>query len=67
MNKQLDQIPVISALEYDNCYFLIHRAYADNFGKMEDKIKVYFNKSDFYKNKNYINESKTLKDEEKIK
>ena len=37
MNKQLEQCPVISAYEYDNCYFLIHRAYAHFFGKMEDK------------------------------
>jgi len=28
MNRQLEQCPVISAYEYDNCYFLIHRAYA---------------------------------------
>ena len=25
MNKQLEQCPVISAYEYDKCYFLIHR------------------------------------------
>ena len=28
MNKQLEQFPVISAYEYDKCYFLVHRAYA---------------------------------------
>ena len=40
MNKQLEQIPAISALEYDNCYFLIHRVYAHYFGKMDNKVNA---------------------------
>ena len=47
MNKQFEQCPVISALEYDNCYFLIHRAYAHFFGDMNSQRNVFFNKSQF--------------------
>ena len=63
MNKQFLQTPVITSSEYDNCYFLIHRAYAHFFGNMEDKnespkfkefnlnkIKEFLNKLNF---KNY--------------
>ena len=39
MNKQLEQCPVISAYEYDKCYFLIHRAYAHFFEDINDKSK----------------------------
>ena len=35
MNKHLIQCPVISAIEYDNCYFLIHTAYSFFFKKIE--------------------------------
>ncbi len=37
MNRQIQQTPVITASEYDKCYFLIHRAYAYFFGNMDDK------------------------------
>ena len=37
MDKQFIQTPVITSSEYDNCYFLIHRAYAYFFGNMDDK------------------------------
>ena len=47
-NKQLDQCPVISAYEYDNFYFLVHRAYAHFFGDINNKsIKSIFKKSNF--------------------
>ena len=65
MNKQLEQCPVISALEYDKCYFLIHRAYAHFFGKMEDNSNKYFTKQNFNIIKDYINNSKAIKDKEK--
>ena len=42
MKRQLEQNTVISALEYDNCYFLIHRACAHYFGNMDDKRYTHF-------------------------
>ena len=60
MNKQLEQIPVISALEYDNCYFLIHRTYAHYFGKMDDKINAIFKGTEFNKFQNYLEFSKCI-------
>ena len=49
MNKQFEQCHVISASEYDKCYFLIHRAYAHFFGNMVSEknttfIKKYYDK-----------------------
>ena len=61
MNKQLEQCPVISAYEYDKCYFLIHRAYAHFFGKMEDKKSLpVFEDSRFKKIKEFIEKSKFI-------
>ena len=61
MNKQLEQCPVISAYEYDKCYFLIHRAYAHFFGDMKDKkSQPIFEDSHFQKIKDYINNSKLI-------
>ena len=37
MDKQFFQCPVISATEYDKCYFLVHRAYSHFFGNINDK------------------------------
>ena len=37
MDKQIQQCPVITASEYDNCYFLVHRAYANFFKDINDK------------------------------
>ena len=65
MNKQLEQIPVISALEYDNYFFLIHRVYAHYFGKMDDKINEYFTESRFDKIKGYIYDLKNIKEQDK--
>ncbi len=56
MNKQLEQCPVISAYEYDYCYFLVHKAYAYFFRK--DKMDVYFTKFYFSKIQEYIMKSK---------
>ena len=64
MNKQLEQCPVISAYEYDKCYFLVHRAYAHFFGKMNDNSNKYFTKSNLNKIKEYINNSKTISSKE---
>ena len=38
MDKQLEQCPVISAYEYDKCYFLIHRTYAHFF---DEKYNIF--------------------------
>ena len=65
INKQLGQCPVISAYEYDKCYFLIHRAYAHFFGNMNDNSNKFFTKSNLNKIKEYINNSKAIKDSEK--
>ena len=66
MNKQLEQCPVISAYEYDNCYFLVHRAYAHFFGDMNNKgDKPKFTSSNFNIIKKYIEESQIIKDAQK--
>ena len=68
MNNQLEQCPVISAYEYDKCYFLVHRAYAHFFGKMEDKKSLpVFEESRFKKVKDFIEKSKLIDKGEKAK
>ena len=65
MDRQLEQCPVISAYEYDNCYFLIHRAYAHFFGDINDKnSKAEFTSSNYEKIKEYLENAK-LEEEEK--
>ena len=50
MDKQLIKCPVISAKEYDDCYFLIHKIYSFFFKNIEDKNiepsfkQIYFDK-----------------------
>ena len=39
MKSQFLQCPVITAEEYDRCYFLVHRAYSYFFGDMDDKYE----------------------------
>ena len=61
MNRQFEQCPVISAYEYDKCYFLVHRAYAHFFGDINDKNEnVVFKNSYFKIIKDYINNSKII-------
>ena len=61
MNKQLEQCPVITAYEYDKCYFLIHRAYAHFFGDMKDKkSQPVFEDSRLQKIKDYIKDSNLI-------
>ena len=66
MNKQLEQCPVISAYEYDNCYFLVHRAYAYFFGDMNDKKNYIFPESYYNKIKDYIIKSPLIEEKEKL-
>ena len=37
MDKQIQECPVITAEEYDKCYFLVHKAYSYFFGNFESK------------------------------
>ena len=53
MENQLEQCPVISAYEYDNCYFLVHRAYAHFF--RNDGQNITFTNDNFNKIQKYIN------------
>ena len=63
MNRQLEQCPVISAYEYDNCYFLVHRAYGHFF--RNDNKNVIFTQSYFNKIREYIIYSDVIKKEYK--
>ena len=66
MNKQLEQCPVISAYEYDKCYFLIHRAYAHFFKDINDiNYNVIFKNFNFNKIKDYIISSHIIKESDK--
>ena len=64
MDRQLEQCPIISAYEYDKCYFLIHRAYAHFFGDMNNKnSKAIFTSSNYDKIKDYMENAKLEKEE----
>ena len=66
MSKQLEQCPVISSYEYDNYYFLIHRAYAHFFDKIEDKKSLpVFEDSHFKNIKEYLEYPKIFGETEK--
>ena len=66
MNKQLQQCPVISAYEYDSCYFLVHRTYAHFFGEIDkDKNNVKFTSQYFDIIKAYINKLDIIDNKEK--
>ena len=50
MDKQLQQCPVITASEYDKCYFLVHKAYSHFFGDINNiKDKPEFGPQNFCK------------------
>ena len=61
MDKQYLQCPVISAIEYDKCYFLIHRAYSHFFGKIKD-----INEKPVFQVENYIKMLDELKKNNKF-
>ena len=63
MNKQLEQCPVISAYEYDNCYFLVHKAYAHFF--RTGLNNVIFTRYYFEKIQKYIYESEIIESKDK--
>ena len=39
MDKQLQQCPLISAYEYDNCYFIVHKVYSHFFGDINNNLE----------------------------
>jgi hypothetical protein len=41
MDKQIEDCPVITAEEYDKCYFLVHRAFSYFFGSFESKYNSF--------------------------
>ena len=43
MDRQVQECPVITAEEYDKCYFLVHRAYAYFFGNFKSKYHSFNN------------------------
>ena len=45
MDKQIQECPVITAKEYDKCYFLVHRAFAHFFGSFESKYNSFRNEN----------------------
>ena len=47
MNRQIDQCPVITAKEYDDCYFLVHKAYSFFFKEIGGFFQGFLDK--FYK------------------
>jgi len=50
MDKQIQQCPVITASEYDKCYFLVHKAYSHFFGDINNiKDKPEFGPQNFCK------------------
>ena len=65
MDKQFEQCPVISASEYDNCYFLIHRAYAHFFGNMISEENITFTKAQFNKIEKSIKDSPIIEEQYK--
>ena len=56
MDKQLQQCPLISAREYDRCYFLVHKIYSQFFGDMNNKFELpKFKTENFNKILEYLN------------
>lgn len=41
MENQIQECPVITAEEYDKCYFLIHRAFVYFFGDFKSKYNSF--------------------------
>ena len=63
-NKQLEQCPVISAYEYDNLYFLVHKAYA-HFFRNDAKYEI-FKDFNFKKIKEFIEQSEVIERKYKL-
>ena len=57
MNRQYEQTPVITASEYDNCYFLVHRAYSHFFSDINNRGEVsIFKKENFCKISDFLHQ-----------
>ena len=66
MNKQLQQCPLISSIEYDRCFYLVHKAYSHFFGEMfnENELPM-FNNENLNKILDYLNQFDFEKEEQK--
>ena len=66
MDKQIQECPLISALEYDRCYFLVHKVYSHFFGDINNKYEESkFRKENLNKIIEYLSELKFEKDSER--
>ena len=66
MDKQLQQCPLISAFEYDKCYFLVHKVYSHFFGNINSKNEEsMFKTENFDKILDYLNKFNFEKEKEK--
>ena len=67
MDKQFLQCPVITASEYDKCFYLVHKVYSHFFGNMNDKSeKPMFNTENFNELLEYLNQLDFQKEHEKM-
>ena len=68
MEHQIQQCPVITAIEYDKLYFIIHKAYSHFFGDINNiKEGPEFNENNLEKIMYYLQQNDTLKEEKNIK
>ena len=66
MDKQFQQCPLISAFEYDKCYFLVHKVYSHFFGNINSKNEEsMFKTENFDKILDYLNKFNFEKEKEK--
>ena len=67
MDKQLQQCPLITASQYDRCYFLVHKVYSHFFGNMDNKVeKPKFKTENLNKVIDYLNNLNFTEEKERI-
>lgn len=68
MESQFQQCPVISGIEYDKCYFVIHKAYSHFFEDINKTNQVpEFNEKNLEKIMYYLIQNGALKEEKNVK
>ena len=66
MDKQLEQCPVITAREYDRCYFLVHKVYSHFFGNINNNFELpKFKTENLNKILEYLNNFKFEKEKDR--
>ena len=66
MDKQLEQCPIITAREYDRCYFLVHKVYSHFFGNINNNFELpKFKTENLNKILEYLNNFKFEKEEDR--